>query len=55
MKLGTPGEVWLQLFRSLGDSLGIAVPQMFPSAREERFAVASVPQAPEMQLSAFAE
>jgi alpha-amylase/alpha-mannosidase (GH57 family) len=55
MKLGTPGETWLQLFRSLGDSLGIAVPQMFPSAREEEFAVASVPQAPELQLSASAE
>jgi hypothetical protein len=54
-KLGTPSDTWLQLFRSLGDSLGIAVPQIFRSVGEKKFTVASVPQTPELQLNASAE
>jgi Domain of unknown function (DUF3536) len=56
LKQAFPGETWVQLFRSLGESLGIAVPQIFfPAASEKKFPVASVPQAPEVQLSVPAE
>src|SRR4051794_16532850 len=49
------GETWLQLFRSVGDRLGIAVPQIFVAPAEETFTVVSIPQAPELQISASAE
>ena len=55
MKPGVPSDAWLQLFRSLGDSLGIAVPQIFPSAVEKKMSATSVPQAPQLQLSVHAE
>jgi hypothetical protein len=54
-KLESPSETWLQLFRSVGAGLGIAVPQRFASASENRFEVTSVPQVLELQLSASAE
>jgi hypothetical protein len=55
-KPGTVSDTWLQLFRSLGDSLGIAVPQIFRSAvGEKNFPVFSLPQAPQLQLSISAE
>jgi len=55
MKVGTPDDTWRQLFRSLGESLGIAVPQMFLPAEEKKFNVASVPQELQLQLSGHAE
>ena len=55
LKPETPSDTWLQLFRSLGDSLGIAVPQVFLPAGEKKFAVASVPQEPQLQLSVSSE
>jgi hypothetical protein len=45
----------MQLFRGLGDSLGIAVPETSLPGVEKKVAVISVPQAPELQLSASAE
>jgi hypothetical protein len=47
-------EVWLQLFRSVGDNLGIAVPPIFAAPGEEKFAV-PIPQASELQISASAD
>lgn len=55
MKPGAPSDEWLQLFRSLGDSLGIAVPRTFLSAVEKKMSATSVPQAPQLQLSVRAE
>jgi hypothetical protein len=54
-KLDSLSETWLQLFRSVGAGLGIAVPQKVACASEKRFGVISVPKAPELQLSASAE
>ena len=55
LKLGTLSKATLQLFRSLGDSLGIAVPEGFLSVVEDEVVVISTPRAPEFQLSASAE
>jgi hypothetical protein len=53
-KLDPPSETWLQLFRSVGAGLGIAVPQNFGSASEQ--GLEFIPTAPpELQLSASAE
>ncbi len=55
MKLGTPSDPWLQLFRSLGESLGIAVSQIFVSIVEKKMSVNSVPHEPQLQLSVSSE
>jgi len=55
LKPATATSTWLHLFRSLGDSLGIAVPQITLPASEMKFAVISLPQAPQPQLSVTAE
>ena len=55
-KLGGPSDTWLQLFRGLGEGLGIAVPQIAISAvSEKKFPVVSVPQTPQLQLTVPAE
>jgi alpha-amylase/alpha-mannosidase (GH57 family) len=54
-KLESPSDTWLQLFRSVGASLGIAVPQKLTSANENRFEVISLPPVAELQFSASAE
>ena len=53
-KLHAPSEEWLQLFRNVGVGLGIAVPQNFACAGEERLELTPVP-APELQFSASAD
>ena len=53
-KLHAPSEEWLQLFRNVGAGLGIAVPQNFACAGEERLELTPVPP-PELQLSASAD
>lgn len=53
-KLHAPNEEWLQLFRNVGVGLGVAVPQNFTSASEERLELTPVPP-PELQLSASAD
>jgi hypothetical protein len=45
----------LQLVRIIGDRLGIAVPETFLPAVQKKVEIISVPQAPELQLSASAE
>ena len=48
----SPSETWVQLFRTLGESLGIAVPQIScGTAIEKKFPAACAPQALELQLS----
>ena len=55
-KPGAASGPWLRLFRSLGDSLGIAVPQIIPPpAAEKKPTVVFLPQAPPLQLSISAE
>jgi alpha-amylase/alpha-mannosidase (GH57 family) len=54
-KVETPSDTWLQLFRSLGDSLGIAVPQTFLATGEKKMSGISVPQEPQLQLSVSSE
>ena len=49
------GNTSVELFRRLGDSLGIAVPEAALPAIEKKFPILSVPQAPELQLSASVE
>jgi alpha-amylase/alpha-mannosidase (GH57 family) len=55
LKTSGASETWLQLFCSLGESLGIAVSQTFLPAGENKFTVECVPHVPELQLSASAE
>jgi hypothetical protein len=58
LKHPTPGGISntsAQFFRGLGDSLGIAVPETSLPPVEKKVAVISVPEAPELQLSASAE
>jgi len=55
LKPGSASGTWLRLFRSLGDSLGIAMPQIIPPSPERKFPVVSLPQAPQPQLSVSAE
>ncbi len=56
VKAADPSDTWLQLFRSLGERLGMAVPQMLSSASgEKKFSPACRSAEPEMQLSAPAE
>jgi len=50
-----PGDPWREVFGRLGNSLGIAVPRMALVASEKKFAVATVPPAPELQLSLSAD
>jgi alpha-amylase/alpha-mannosidase (GH57 family) len=52
LKPGTTSATWLRLFRTMGDSIGIAVPQIIPPAAERRLAVVALPQP---QLSVLAE
>ena len=48
----SPSETWVQLFRTLGESLGIAVPRIScGTAIEKKFPAACAPQALELQLS----
>jgi alpha-amylase/alpha-mannosidase (GH57 family) len=51
----TASGAWLQLFRSLGESLGIAVPEIIVPGGEKKFTVVSLPQAPIAELSVPAE
>jgi len=56
LKPEPPSDTWLQLFRSLGDSLGIPVPQEFHSGMgEKKVPVISAEEPLEMQLSVSAE
>jgi alpha-amylase/alpha-mannosidase (GH57 family) len=50
-KPGSVGNTSMQLFRRVGHSLGITVPEAFLPAIEKRVPVSSVLQAPELQLS----
>ncbi len=49
------GNTSVELFRRLGHILGIAVPEAVLPAIEKKFPTISVPQAPELQLSASLE
>jgi hypothetical protein len=51
-KPGSVGNASVQLFRRVGHSLGIAVPETFLPAIEKIVPVISVPYAPELQLTA---
>jgi alpha-amylase/alpha-mannosidase (GH57 family) len=55
LKPGTATGTWLHLFRSLGDSLGIAVPQIIVPAGEKKFTAVPLPQPLQPQLSVSAE
>jgi hypothetical protein len=55
VKPGTASGTWFRLFRSLGDSLGIAAPQIIARAPEKKLMVVSLPQAPQPQLIVSAE
>jgi hypothetical protein len=50
-----PSQTWFQLFRSFGERLGIAVPEMRLPTIEKKVAVISLPQTPELQLSVSAD
>jgi hypothetical protein len=52
---GSVSSTSLQLVRVIGDRLGIAVPETFLPAVQKKVEIISVPQAPELQLSASAE
>jgi alpha-amylase/alpha-mannosidase (GH57 family) len=54
-KAGTASATWLRLFRSAGESLGIAVPQMILPTAEKIVAVVPMPQLPAPQLTIVAE
>jgi hypothetical protein len=54
-KPGSVGNTSVQLFRSVGHSLGIAVPEIFLPAIETKVPAISVPYAPELQLSVSAD
>jgi len=51
----TTSNNWQQLFRSLGENLGIAVPEIIFPASEDKHTVAALPQAPMVELSISAE
>jgi alpha-amylase/alpha-mannosidase (GH57 family) len=53
-KLESLSDTWLQLFRSVGAGLGIAVPQNFACTSEEGLELIPI-SPPELQLSASAE
>jgi len=53
LKLESPGHLPVELFRKVGHSLGIAVPEAVDPAIDKR--VISMPHSPELQLSAAAE
>jgi hypothetical protein len=55
LRLSGISNTSIQLFRGLGNSLSIAVPETSLLAVEKEVVVISVPQAPELQLSASAE
>jgi hypothetical protein len=55
IKLRSTSNTSVRMFRSLGDSLGIAVPETVLPAIENEAAAIPVPQSPELQLSAPAE
>jgi alpha-amylase/alpha-mannosidase (GH57 family) len=55
LKPGTASGAWLRLFRSVGDNLGIAVPQILSPAGEKKPTVVSLPRTPIPQLSVPAE
>ena len=55
LKPKDPGDMWREVFGRLGNNLGISVPRMALVAGEKKFTVASVPPAPELQLSVSAD
>jgi hypothetical protein len=55
LNLGSISDTTLQLFRGLGDSLGIVVPETFLPVVKNKIAVISVLPSPELQLSVSAE
>jgi hypothetical protein len=55
LRSGSISNTSLELFRSLGNSLGIAVPEAFLPTIEKEVAVIPVPPQPELRLSASAE
>jgi len=52
LKPESMGNTSVQLFRSLGRSLGISVPEAILPVIEKKISIIPMPQAPELQLSA---
>ncbi|HEX3740736.1 MAG TPA: DUF3536 domain-containing protein [Terriglobales bacterium] len=52
---GYPSQAWFQLFRSVGERLGFAVPEMHLPTIKQEVGVIRIPQTPELQLSVAAD